>query len=77
MIPYPKKSNNEFIKIHHMTHNMFYTEDILLQYSTKLEPIIEVVEVNTQCKKSKKVSVVSISKTNQKNISKNTSKNKL
>lgn len=43
MTPYPKKTDKEFIKIHHMTQNLFYVEDILLQYSTKLESLTDVV----------------------------------
>ena len=60
MTPYPKKTKNEFIKINHMTQNLFYTGDILLQYSTKLEPIIEDVEPK---KSRQKVNTIAKTKT--------------
>ena len=50
MIPHPTKTNNEFIKIHHMTQSIIYDEDVLIQYSTKLERIIDEVESKLQPK---------------------------
>ncbi|VBB18498.1 hypothetical protein YASMINEVIRUS_961 [Yasminevirus sp. GU-2018] len=42
--PYPKNTNKEFIKIHHMTDSLYYSGDVLIEYSTRVEPIIEISE---------------------------------
>nr|XP_047140288.1 putative uncharacterized protein DDB_G0282133 [Hydra vulgaris] len=46
-LPYPKKTNKEFVKIHLMTDNIHYSGDVLIEYSTKVKPIVEIIENKT------------------------------
>ena len=41
-VPYPKSTIKEFIKIHHMIDNLSYSGDILIEYSTYVDPILHI-----------------------------------
>lgn len=43
-IPYPNNVNREYIKIYHMSNDVYYTRDILIEYSTRMIPIFEISE---------------------------------